>query len=801
MGISRYWVASSSASFSSSNWSTTSGGPSGASVPDPSSHVYFDENGPGNCLIDIPLNVLGLTISAGYVGKITQQSYSISIGAEDASCAGGHFLGGSASIDIQGNFYLTGTDFTSTSAHLNIANDFICSNGRKFYHNNGTVYSYSSDKTFSPQGAFFNNLVFARNSLSYNYQVVDGTFSVLQDLTLNSGYLREGADGTINALGNVYCNSSFGRLSPDHDAILSFAGPNKQALFCNGGILPHVFISKNIYPNPVKAYGDFDILVNGDFIVFDGTFNTNRHNIHQGGAAATLSKVSPVADFTWADIIHENPKYFQFTDLSIKGPLDWNWTFGTTQFSFVQNPDNHFPDYTTTYPVTLKVSNDFGSDTTTKYITTLSKYTNFYADTTEVNVSPMPKINYLTSSTNSIYSSHDTSSWVLRYRNLTANPYHFCKNTDTGVWLATTTGSDKPLLRSENGFEWHRVYVPLVSGFNKPAFGNGIFLVNDGNNIYRSANGLYWNLSTYFSTQAAIDHPELTGAVSITEIAFGNGVFALLDDVNNISWTTVDGVTFIKGQYCAAQQGNLFFGKGLFVKGGFYSSSNNLIWISSDGSSWDGKFYQSGMTFNAPKSVDAITYGYDSGQGINTYLAQYTSYTDYTGDTTALIYTIGSTDASSWHLINTNTLSLKETAFYKDSSGSSKFIGVGTDHSGNNIFTTVDGSTWNAQNLILPVSNYLYGVWADAPRIDATSTLIEEEFTVQNSDLILGGVTLSYKPITPIALNLLYGTSQELGVDYTSNGTFVSWSGLAIQDHIIVGDVIRVVYVASVVDL
>jgi hypothetical protein len=136
--------------------------------------------------------------------------------------------------------------------------------------------------------------VFGLNLGSGYPGTVYGSCDVLNILTLSGGYLR---DGTISTHGDVDCSSGFGSFSTDHNASIVFTGTNKQSLFSNGGIFPHVEINKPT-SNQVKAFGNYPIYVSGDFLISDGTFHTNGHDIRTFGAA-----VAPIpfydVDFDW----------------------------------------------------------------------------------------------------------------------------------------------------------------------------------------------------------------------------------------------------------------------------------------------------------------------------------------------------------------------------------------------------------------------------------------------------------------------------------------------------------------------
>ena len=82
----RYWVASFAGTWNDTfNWSTTSGGIGGASVPGASDTAIFDGNGIGKCTLDMNVTVDYLDLTSGYTGA----------GADD-----GHFDSGGFDVTI-----------------------------------------------------------------------------------------------------------------------------------------------------------------------------------------------------------------------------------------------------------------------------------------------------------------------------------------------------------------------------------------------------------------------------------------------------------------------------------------------------------------------------------------------------------------------------------------------------------------------------------------------------------------------------------------------------------------------------
>jgi hypothetical protein len=183
----RFWIAGSTGDWNNTaNWSTTSGGSSGASVPGSGDVAKFDGNGTGNCTINATVNVAGIDMGSGYSGTISQGSYVVTVGSSHFNIAGGTFTGGSLKIDINGgNFTLSGGTFTSTSDTLFIGG-FICGtitqfnhSGGAFSHNNGAVVFDGTGCWPTTQvinvitGTLFYNLVVNSNGLPVNTASAD----------------------------------------------------------------------------------------------------------------------------------------------------------------------------------------------------------------------------------------------------------------------------------------------------------------------------------------------------------------------------------------------------------------------------------------------------------------------------------------------------------------------------------------------------------------------------------------------------------------------------------------------------
>lgn len=166
----RYWVGSSSSNWNNTNnWSASSGGASGASVPGAADLVIFDGAGGlnGNCDVDANVNVLGFQIS-GYSGTISQNGFTMTFGNSGFSQSTGTFTGGSAAITISGTgiFSLSGGSFTSTTANFTI-------NGTR--NANQTLFTHSAGTFDHNNGSFVANPASGCSQFTYTFDVIGTT--------------------------------------------------------------------------------------------------------------------------------------------------------------------------------------------------------------------------------------------------------------------------------------------------------------------------------------------------------------------------------------------------------------------------------------------------------------------------------------------------------------------------------------------------------------------------------------------------------------------------------------------------
>jgi hypothetical protein len=294
----RYWVATAAADWNvTDNWSTTSAGTGGASVPGSADIAFFDGAGGknGDCRLDVAITVGGFRIESGYSGSVRQEALTLTI-TNAFYQAGGVFAGGTADISTSAGFTLAGGVFTNTSGILTVAfgSPIFSFTGGSFSHNNGTL-------RFNCTAAANNNSVYAidiQKPLTLKHLVYDGGNN-------NSGYYRTYSN-TLSGAGQVVVEGDFSmnpsrNLKADSGAIevrgnitvgpraysgttkLLINGTGNQTYTSTGGRLPRVSVNK---PSGsfAPAVGTTDLssfgfeLISGAFVAPAGIFDIAELN-------------------------------------------------------------------------------------------------------------------------------------------------------------------------------------------------------------------------------------------------------------------------------------------------------------------------------------------------------------------------------------------------------------------------------------------------------------------------------------------------------------------------------------------
>lgn len=243
----RYWVASSSGNWSTkANWSTTSGGAGGANVPVAADVVYFNGNGLGNCIIDLPVSITTLSINSSYTGTIIQGANTIIVSGA-STFGGGTFSGGSAAMTMGGAFTISGAAFTSTSDVLELRHTTAFSSGT-FIHNNGSV-RFNGIGTASPNitgtlPAFY-NLEFVGLAKTYTLSA-SGIADVANTFTISGSLACTLNTGTINIAGDINITNT--ATGGGGTATVNINGTGNQnyngGITAGSGALPKLTINK-----------------------------------------------------------------------------------------------------------------------------------------------------------------------------------------------------------------------------------------------------------------------------------------------------------------------------------------------------------------------------------------------------------------------------------------------------------------------------------------------------------------------------------------------------------------------------
>ena len=264
----RYWVTN-VAGFSNwsdaANWSATSGGAGGASVPGVTDMAIFDGNGSGACHVDINANIYGLHLRNGYNGNVDMQAgITLIVSAGNATFNDSTFNGADGDITVNGNFTINGGSFNSTTGVLTIKKDFAFTSGG-FDEKTGTVRFNGSSQTFNSSLGFHNLEIAGSGNKNIN---PSSTFFVYNSFTLSSVSTISINGGSIN----VYKDMLINNLSPygGGTGLIRITGANNQTITSTSGLglgeLPNVEINKS-----------------GGAAIFNGTVSVNRNWTYLAG--------------------------------------------------------------------------------------------------------------------------------------------------------------------------------------------------------------------------------------------------------------------------------------------------------------------------------------------------------------------------------------------------------------------------------------------------------------------------------------------------------------------------------------
>lgn len=130
-------------------------------------------------------------------------------------------------------------------------------------------------------------------------------------------------------------------------------------------------------------------------------------------------------------------------------------------------------------------------------------------------------------------------------------------------------------------------------------------------------------------------------------------------------------------------------------------------------------------------------------------------------------------------------------------------VGSGfSSEGGLNTITTPNGDIFGVSDLIFTSSDSTVEITAISPStIDLKSSPVSgtvtnvDKFTLSAANILSKSVTLSATPSVPAEVNLsVGGVDQEVGIDFSTSGTLLSWSGMGLDGILTEGDIITVTY-------
>jgi hypothetical protein len=175
----RYWVNGGNGNWNSTtNWSATSGGSSGASVPTSSDDVFFDSAGNSNSTISATITILSLTIDSGYTATMTHN----------------------AVLTIAGNWDFSGTYTIAGTGAIVVSATSTITSGQSWPNN--LTFSNSNTKTLAT-----NLVVLGSLTLTFSVQINSTTSETISCNGI-AGTGNVTGTATIILTGGVWSNTS-----------------------------------------------------------------------------------------------------------------------------------------------------------------------------------------------------------------------------------------------------------------------------------------------------------------------------------------------------------------------------------------------------------------------------------------------------------------------------------------------------------------------------------------------------------------------------------------------------------------
>ncbi len=293
---------------SSTDWNTAGNWSSGT-VPNNSDAVIFDNSSTVNCVLPstgTAPSALSITMATGTTITVSMGSLTLTVGSGGFTVQSGSFVGGTASITINGPFSQTGGTFTATSGSMNVKNNFSISGTSVFNHGNGTLnLNGSVDQLIAVNNtspSMLNNLTLSGSAAT----ITIGSAIILRNnLTIGSGKVLNTSlnNYSIDVAGNWTNNGTF---TPNNSTVTLnvFAASTKTL---NNGTSS--FYNLTISPTATATHTITGIVTVNGILTLGGTgtitLNTGEiqakgnitltNTATSGGGSATITLNGPAA--------------------------------------------------------------------------------------------------------------------------------------------------------------------------------------------------------------------------------------------------------------------------------------------------------------------------------------------------------------------------------------------------------------------------------------------------------------------------------------------------------------------------
>lgn len=272
LGQSRYWVANSTANWSSDSWSSSSGGSSdGLGPPTSGQTAVFNGSGIGSCNIDVAASLNSIQVLTGYTSIIDLNGYSFNLNGSGLSIFQDGTINdtpgtSSLNFDTTGAINFMGSNFNSSITGL--------ANGIKF---NGGVFnnlinvenkSNATAVATGTGGCVFNDNVIITNSGTADLYMGNGSPDIFNgDLKLintGSGNMFIGGHSSGNSIaGNLVVNN----YPTGSSGIIYLASSSASSLDISGNVEVYNNNGAATVNQTVYLAKDGDLTIGGNLLV------------------------------------------------------------------------------------------------------------------------------------------------------------------------------------------------------------------------------------------------------------------------------------------------------------------------------------------------------------------------------------------------------------------------------------------------------------------------------------------------------------------------------------------------------